>query len=85
MPRKPKADPVASAQELQEQLWSWLEVTVPAATDGRVILGALLHQMAWILAANSLEHSLADRERTYCFVDEELRRQVEVIRAQLIQ
>jgi len=84
MARDIKTDQTA-ALALQEQLWTWLEVTVPRATDGRVILGALLHQMAWILAANSLEQSPADRERTYRYCDAELRAQVELIRAHLIQ
>jgi hypothetical protein len=50
-----------------------------------VILGALLHQMAWILAANSLEQSPADQERLFQYFDAELRAQVALIRTQLIQ
>jgi len=78
-------DPLTQALDLQERLQTWLEVTLPPKTDGRVILEALTYQMAWIVAANSLEQAPADRERMYAHIETNLRAYVQIIRRQLIQ
>jgi len=73
------------ALDLQEQLQTWLEVTLPPKTDGKVIIEALTYQIAWILAVNSLQQSPADLARDYAHIETNLRAYVQIIRRQLIQ
>lgn len=79
------ADRMTQALDLQERLQTWLEVTLPPTTDGKVILEALTYQIAWIIAANSLQQSPADLARDYDHIETNLRAYVQIIRRHLIQ